>query len=126
MEHQNIDMLINEADQLLHSATAEMQRSEEDVTAHMVCYNSRQSIINYLVSYLVKNGEALNKPVTMAGLLEQCRALDGRFDLIDISPINCRHDEDSHEYCLSVDKVNECLDIAKQTRAIAINEAPTY
>ena len=126
MEHQNIDMLISEADQLLNTAIKEIQRSEEDVTAHMVCYNSRQSIINYLISYLVKNGEALKKPVTMASLMEQCRNLDGRFELIDISQIHCRHDEEQNEYCLNVDKVSECLDIAKQTRAIAINEAPTH
>ncbi len=126
MKNQNIDMLVNQADQLLDFASEELQRSEADVTAHMICYNSRQSIINYLISYLNRNGEELKKPVTMAGLLEQCRNLDGRFNLIDLSLINCRHEENSEEYCLSVQKVTECLDIAKQTRAIAIDEAPAY
>ena len=126
MENKNIDILISEADQLLHSATEEAMRSEEDVTTHLICFNSRQSIINYLISFLIKNGEELQKPVTMASLIKQCRAIDARFDLIDISQIHCRHDEEAEEYCLNVEKVSECLDIAKQTRAIAINEAPTH
>ena len=126
MDKNHADLLINEADQLLNSALEEIQRSKEDVTAHLVCYNSRQSIVNYLISYLLKNGEQLRKPVTMASLMEQCRSMDGRFDLIDISRINCRHDEKDEEYCLNVSKVSECLDIAKQTRAIAINESPAY
>ena len=96
MENKNPDILINEADQLLNTAIEEMQRAEEDVTAYTVSFNSRQSIINYLISYLSKNGVELKKPVTMAGLMDQCRAIDGRFDLIDISQIFCRHDEEKN------------------------------
>lgn len=126
MEKKNADLLIQEADQMLSSAEKEMQRSEKDVTAYTVCFSSRQSIVNYLSSYLLKNGIELKKPVTMASLMEQCRAEDGRFDLIDISQIYCRHDEEDKEYCLNVEKVNQCLRIAKQTREIAINESPAY
>jgi hypothetical protein len=126
MEAQPVDLLINEADQLLNSAIEELQRSKEDVTAHLVCHNSRQSIINYLAAYLIKNGVKLNEPVTMASLMDQCRAEDGRFDLIDISQIFCSHKEEDDDYCLNVKKVSECLQTAKQTRGIAINESPAY
>ena len=126
MQGQNIDILIQEADQLLNSAINEISRSEEDVTTFMVCQNSRQSIINYLASYLIKNDVSLKEPVTLASLLSQCRDLDGRFDLIDISQIFCRHDEEDEEYCLNVQKVNSCLNVAKQTRVIALSEAPPY
>ena len=126
MQNKNVDVLINEADQLLDKAVEELQRSEEDVIAHMVCHNSRQSIVNYLASFLIKNGEQLKEPVTMASLMDQCRAVDGRFELVDISQIFCRHDVEDEEYCLNVDKVADCLRIAKQTRGIAINEAPGY
>jgi len=126
MQTQNVDLLINEADQLLNTAMDELQRSEEDVTSYMVCYNSRQSIINYLSSFLLKNGVDIKQPVTMASLMDQCRSLDGRFQLIDISQIFCRHDENDEEYCLNVEKVRDCLRIAKQTRGIAIGDSPAY
>lgn len=122
MQTQNVDILINEADQLLNTAVEELQRSEEDVTTFMVCHNSRQSIVNYLASHILKNGIVLKEPVTMASLMDQCRSLDDRFQLIDISQIFCRHDEDEDEYCLNVEKVSECLRIAKQIRGIAVSE----
>lgn len=126
MRQQNADLLIREADKLLEFASHEIERAEEDVATHAVCFNSRQSIINYLSSYLQKHGTALPEPVTMEGLLDKCRDIDGRFNLIDISNIGCRHDEEHEAYCLDVEKVTDCLRIAKQTRAIAIDEAPAY
>lgn len=126
MEKQNVDVLITEADQLLERANEEIQRSEEDVIAYMVCHSSRQSIKNYLASFLINNGEAMKEPVTMASLMDQCRSIDGRFDLIDISPISCSHEVHDEDYCTNVNKVTECLQIAKQTRGIAINETPGY
>lgn len=126
MRQQNADILIREADQLLEFASHEIERAEEDAATHSVCFNSRQSIVNYLVSYLQKHGTDLPEPVTMASFLEKCRDIDGRFDLIDISNFGCRHDGEHEAYCLDVNKVSDCLRIAKQTRAIAIDEAPAY
>ena len=126
MEKQNIDVLITEADQLLERASEEIQRSEEDVIAYMVCHNSRQSIVNYLASFLIKYGETLKEPVTMSSLMDQCREIDGRFNLIDLSPISCSHKADDEDYCTNVNKVTECLEIAKLTRGIAINDSPGY
>jgi hypothetical protein len=126
MELQNIDILISEADQMLNTAKEELQRAEEDVAAYMVCHNSRQSITNYLAAYLIKNNTELKQPVTMASLMDQCRDLDARFDLVDISQIFCRHDEGGEGYCLNVEKVTDCLRIAQQTRGFAIGESPAY
>ncbi len=122
----NVDFLLSEADRLMRAATEEMNRSEEDVTSHLVCMNSRQSIVNYLIAFLKKNGVALKYPVTMAGLMAQCREIDGRFDLIDLTPINCRNKTDDTNFCLEVDVVRECLHVAIQTRAITLDEAPAY
>ena len=126
MEKQNVDVLIKEADQLLERASEEIQRSEEDVIAYMVCHSSRQSIVNYLASYLINHGEVLKEPVTMDTLMDQCRSLDGRFNLIDISPIACSHEVNEEDYCTNISKVTECLEIAKLTRGIAVNDAPGY
>lgn len=126
MQNQNIDVLISEADQLLDIAVEEFQRSKEDVIAYTVCYNSRQSVVNYLASFLINRGESLNEPITMVSLMDQCRSIDGRFDLIDISQIFCSHGDADEDYCLNLDKVAECLQIVKQIRGMAINETPGY
>lgn len=126
MQTFNADILIEKADKLLETASAELQKSEEDVTAHLVCYNSRQSIINYLISFLTKNGIEPKNPITMASLMDQCRGEDARFDLIDISEIFCRNDESHEEYCLNVEKVSDCLSIAKQTKEIVKNQSPAF
>lgn len=126
MEKQNVDVLIKQADQLLELASKEIQRSQEDVIAFMVCHNSRQSITNYLASFLINNGEEIKEPVTIDSLMSQCRSLDGRFDLIDISEISCSHEVYDEDYCTNIDKITECLKIAKQTRGIAINNTPGY
>ncbi len=126
MRQQNADLLIQEADKLVEFASHEIERAEEDVATHAVCFNARQSIVNYLSSYLQKHGSELPEPVTMAGLLDKCRDIDGRFNLIDISDIGCKHDAEDEAYCMDVKKVADCLRIAKQTRAIAIDEAPAY
>jgi hypothetical protein len=126
MEKQNVDVLIKEADQLLDRASKELQRSEEDVIAFMVCHNSRQSIINYLASFLINHGEVLKEPVTIDSLMDQCRSIDGRFNLIDISQITCSHEVKDEDYCTNIKKVTECLEIAKLTRGIAVNDAPGY
>ncbi len=126
MEKQNVDVLLKEADQLLERASEEIQRSEEDVIAYMVCHSSRQSIVNYLASYLINYGEELKEPATMDTLIEQCRAIDGRFNLIDISPIACSNHEHDEAYCTNLNKVAVCLDIAKKTRSIVVSDNPGY
>jgi len=126
MQNQNVDLLIKEADHLLDTASHELERSQEDVMAYTVCYNSRQSIVNYLSSYLLQNSVEIKSPVTVAGLMEQCRKEDGRFQLIDISSIMCNHDETDEAYCLNIEKVSECLRIAKLTRNIVISDSPTH
>lgn len=120
------DDLIQEANRMLAAASEELMRSEEDVTSHLVCINARQSIVNYLISFLQKNGETPKAPVTVAGLMEQCRSLDGRFNLIDLTPLACRHKEGPEDYCLDVGTVSDCLKVARQTQAIALDESPAY
>ncbi len=126
MKDQNTDILISEAERLMQLAKNELERSEEDVTSYMVCVNARQSIVNYMIAYFQNNKTELIKPVTMAGLLEQCKKLDGRFQLVDIDAINCREDAHDDAYCLHVDKVSDCYRIAQMIRNIAVHDAPPY
>lgn len=126
MDTQHVSTLIREADRMLLAADQEMMRSEEDAITHTVCFHARQSLLNYLTVFLLNNGVRPEQPVTLAGLLAQCRNLDGRFDLISLENIHCRFESDHQDYCLSVDQVDECLQVAKQTREITLADAPGY
>lgn len=126
MKNEVIANLQTEADLLLERARHELERSEEDVTAHLVCYNSRQSLTNYLISFLLLNDIEPNKSSTIEDILDQCRGIDARFEYLDISPMNCRCEADSHAYCLAVHQVDECYQIAEQARVMVISHPPTY
>lgn len=114
MNSTNTATLFAEADQMLLAAEAEINRSAEDVVTHLVCHNSRQSIVNYLTGYLLEKGASLPHPLTLAALQENCSAVDPRFKTLDLSPIHCRFDVTDNDYCLSVQKVEECLGIARR------------
>ena len=126
MQIEKAKILIEEADKLLETASHELERSEEDVIASLVCYNARQSIINYLSSYLMSNDVEIQTPVTMAGLQTQCSDLDARFELIDMSEINCNHDPSNEAYCTNVSKVSDCLKTAQYTQGIVKAASPAY
>ncbi|HKK77187.1 MAG TPA: hypothetical protein VJ953_19055 [Saprospiraceae bacterium] len=118
--------LIAEADELLTGAKEEMQRAREDVAAYRVCHSSRQALVNYLEAYLLNNNLPIQSPTTVDSLMEQCRNYDGRFQLIDLSPIDCRSHVDDSEYCLNVDKVSKCLLVADQVAGMVRDRAPSY
>ncbi|MEZ4930744.1 MAG: hypothetical protein R2788_01275 [Saprospiraceae bacterium] len=106
------------ADQMMLAADVEMNRAAEDAVTHLICHNSRQSINNYLQGFLLKRGVAPAQPVTLAGLLEQCAAIDPRFRHIDISPIHCRFEANDGDYCLGLKAVEGCFKIARQTEKL--------
>lgn len=126
MQNPEVDILINEANDLIKTAKEELSRSEEDVTSHLICHNARQAIINSLTYFLFKNGIEPNEPVTVESLLEQCKAEDGRFQLVKIKHIDCRNDEKSEEYCLSVAKVDSCFGTAQMIHGIVTGTSPGY
>ncbi len=126
MPTQNINYLIMEADELLSFAKDELSHSQEDVNAYIVCQNSKKSIINYLTSFLLKRGLEPGQPLTIAKLVDQCREEDARFDNLDITAILCRHDPQDEAYCLSVEKVSECMNLAQLVRGFATDPVPGY
>ncbi len=112
------ESLFADADQLLMAADEEINRAEEDAVTHLICHNSRQSILQYLTGYLLDKAVHIPYPTTLDVLLEKCRALDDRFQHIDFSPITCRFDAEDKDYCLDFEKVDECFRIAQQTQAL--------
>ncbi|HLF64449.1 MAG TPA: HEPN domain-containing protein [Saprospiraceae bacterium] len=110
--------LFTEADQLLEVAKHELERSQEDVVVPMVCFNTRLSISNYLRGFLLAHSCTPISPLSLEHLLAQCRHHDAAFRQLDFLAIECRHEDDDESYCLSADKVKECVGIAEQTREI--------
>jgi hypothetical protein len=104
----------------LKDAKQELERSQEDVVVPMVCFNTRLSISNYLRGFLLAHGSLPVFPLTLEHLLAQCRHHDAAFHKLDFSSIECRHEDDDESYCLSTDKVEECVVIAEQTREIVL------
>lgn len=125
MEKDRINDLLDQAKSLLEMANEEMSRSEEDVVTFMVCHGSRRAIVNYLQGFLLRNGV---EPGTagIEKLLEKCQKLDGRFSVIDFSPVYCRFEYEEKEYCLGTKKVGECLDIANRVEKMVVGSIPAY
>jgi len=126
MLHDEVDKMLEYANELLGSAEQEMERSHEDVVTHLVCMNSRQSIANYLAGFLIQRKAGVPKPVTLQGLLDKCKEVDARFDTIDLSPIHCRCQSEDNDYCLEHSQVEDCMRIAQQARSIVMHQTPGY
>ena len=126
MLHDDVDKLLEYADELLEKAERESERSHEDVVTHLICSNSRQSIANYLAGFLMQRGMAVTQPVTLQGLLDQCKGVDARFETIDMAPIHCRCQTHDDDYCLEHEQVDQCMTIAQQARSIVRSNVPGY
>jgi hypothetical protein len=120
------EILYASGEELLHKAEHEMERSIEDVVTHVVCTNSRMALSNFLAGYLIRKQIPVHHPVTIAGLLEQCKSIDARFESIDLSPVYCRHETHDKDYCLEQDQVEACLKTAQQAHDIVMTETPAY
>ena len=115
MTSESSQMLYSNADLLLSLADEEMSRAEEDAVTYLICRNARQSIINYLMGYLMDNNIKPIEPVNVSVLLQQCALLDARFGTVDFTPIECRFDSETKDYCLDMETVEACYRIAKKT-----------
>jgi spore coat polysaccharide biosynthesis protein SpsF (cytidylyltransferase family) len=113
-----VQNLVDEANQLLDMAKEEMDRSEEDVVTHLVCKNSRLSMVKYMEAYLLEKGVKVRWPITPDKLLQQCRTLDERFNELDLSAVACRFDSEDDDYCLELDMAGHCYDLAEQAKSL--------
>jgi len=118
MNNSQIDRLIYDGNQMLQRALEEVNRPAEDVACLAVCQGTKLSMDNFLKGFLLKNNidpESLN---TIRDRYEKCLILDPELKAINIYTLDCI-DEDKcgmSEYCLSVEKVSECIAIAENLR----------
>ena len=109
---------IEQANLLLENALEETQRSSADVVTHLICSNSRKSIQLYLQAYLLKHKTEPHPSGAIESLFEQCTEIDPAFDNIKIEVIQCKYEGPQVEYCLGIDQVDECLEVAKELRSL--------
>ena len=126
MLHDEVDKLLEFANELLDRAENEAERSAEDVVTHLICTNSRQSIANYLAGFLMQRNIPVQQPVTLQGLLDQCKEVDARFESMDMAPIHCRCKTTDDNYCLDNEQVDQCMSIAQQARSIVMSDTPGF
>ena len=109
---------------MLNFATSELSHSKEDVVNYIVCHNTRKAISNFLNSYLLDHNQPeMNVPVST--LMSRCRAIDGRFSEIDLSPLECQgYTVNQNDcYCYDLEHIEECLNLARQVEGLVAEEA---
>lgn len=116
MELQNI---LNRANLLLNRAEEELNKPQEDVVSLSICQGTKESLDLYLKAFLLRHEAADIDAGSMVDRLERCRVFDKRFDSIDLQTLECVEGHSCHmnQYCLSINKVSECLAVAKLVRA---------
>jgi len=112
--HRDSEFLKKRAQKEIQKAEEELMKPKEDVVSFSVCANSRLAMQQLLESYLLKNNILIKKHEPLALLLERCIKLNPKFKTIDFSNVDCRYNANNKNYCSGLDKVNNCLNIAKQ------------
>ncbi len=102
----------NAAKEKLDAANQELFKPNEDVVSYSVCKNSQFAIEGFLKGYLNHRGFVTHDEEHLEGLLNRCRALDPKFNKIDMSVIDCKATKIDSRYCSDVDKVSSCFDVA--------------
>jgi len=120
----NIRRSIENAMQSLRVAENELNRPNEDAVTLCACYNTRNSVNGFLHSFLLSRSSD-HPEKYLDELLNQCSGIDAAFKSIDLSCFKCgtsgKESCDSN-YCLSVDKVNECFSRALVVKQLVLEK----
>lgn len=115
MDTNQIKIKFEQADQHLEAARSELNRPAEDVVPFMVCRNARYSVSSYLQGFLMIHGIESNEEVSTELLLEECRAIDAKFNKVDLSAIKFSKDD---EYSAEIEELESCIDLAKYAKKL--------
>ena len=109
----------------LRIAEFELNRPHEDVVSMSVCYSARHSLNSLLRTYLMSNNVDHKNGNSLKDLLNECIKIDNQFSKLDVSSVLCNdihHEVCDGKYCLTVDKVNECVTLANQVKSIVLEK----
>jgi hypothetical protein len=115
---------LEQAMQSFRIAENELNRPNEDAVTLCACHNTRNSVNGFLHSYLLSKSSD-NREKHLDDLLSQCSKIDDQFKAIDLSCFKCgTSDKDTcdHNYCLSVEKVDECFNQAKVVKDLVLKK----
>lgn len=118
MNNKQLDQMIYDGNKMLELALNEINRPEEDVVTLSVCKGTKLTLDLFLSAFLLKNGVDPKSMETINERYEKCLILDPSFKRIDIFQLDCMGENgcDASKYCLSVEKVNECIHLAESLR----------
>ena len=109
----------------LRIAEFELNRPHEDVVTMSVCYSARHSLVTMLRLFLMSKDVDQNPGNSLKSLLNQCCIIDDQFSKISLSEILCNeldHEACDGKYCLTVDKVNECVTVTNKFKTLVLEK----
>lgn len=108
--------LLHQANHSFQIAMKESNRAKEDLVTHTICSHSRNAIKNYMMGFILMNHNEIPNPATIDNLHNTCKHIDPKFNLLDISDIQCRYDAQDKKYCLDHITVNKCFKTAENVK----------
>ncbi len=117
MEHK-YENYLNEGNLLLNRAEQELNKPHEDVMTLSVCQGTKMAIDNFFKAYLTKHQVQNVEEGDLMSRYQKCVTFKPEFAKINLHAFDCIHDEKCtmSEYCMSINKVSECLKVAEDFR----------
>lgn len=106
-------------------AEEEIYRPMEDVVTLSVCYKVRNSISEMLKLYLDKISVKYSNSDNLDHLFSICTANGKEFESVEISKVYCKNENEescNDKYCLGVNKVAECINVANQLMEVILKK----
>jgi hypothetical protein len=107
-------MLIT-ASERLDIAAEELNRPDEDVMTISVCHQARSILTDLITAYLHAKGKDYRHASDLETLRRLAAETDVRFNTLDLESMICHPTKVEGEpcYCMGVDRVRECLELAR-------------
>jgi hypothetical protein len=104
-------------------AEAELNRPSEDMVTLCACQHMRNSVNDFLESFLAGKSIDIIEDKTFDELIQYCTRVDAQFKAIDSSCFLCNMNNTKNvtaKYCLSPKKVNECFVEARMLKNLVL------
>ncbi len=121
MNNTEIKDLLIEVSNGLANAQEELNRPTEHVVTYSVCRSTHTAIKKMMFLYLTSHGIACNDEMSLDELFSLCHKTNPAFSGVDIAEIACKDldgNECNKKYCLAVDDVNCCTNVAGQMKNV--------
>ncbi len=109
----------------LRIAEDELYRPSEDVATLSVCLIAHQYMRSIMRVFLLSESIEHDEAESLYDLLNHCKAADEEFQSINFNNMFCfelNEPQCDNNYCLSIEKVNNCISIANQVKLHVLNK----